>query len=503
MATTANKVRAFPLRHFRQTPLAGALSICASLTFIQDAQAVDWRITPQIRGAVTYTDNINQSENSEGALILSVTPAFQLVSEGSRRIQANVNYGLTGVTRIGRDTSNDVYHNLGAVGKAELVEDLLFIDGTASVSQELISLFGSPADARTNDSNRATVGIYSLSPYMVKRLGTFATAEARYTNRGAIFDNNSGSNLNSNELLASLNSGTRYTDWNWGIRYSNRQVSSNDVPDATFESLTGTAGFALTRKIRLLGIYGIEDNEYVGATNTSGSRYEVGIAWSPSRRTSVQATVGERYFGRTYSFAARHATRTTSWRVSYSENFSDISRLGIDRQNIIVTCANGTVLPANTTVEQAVATPGCEAGSVIFGTSLQTGIFLAKLFTANMSWTAGRFNLGVAVSDLRRIYQQTVRREDRTKFVTGTLNYRLSRLTNANAGISIGRVQTNALLGAPNREDTLYGLNLGLTHQFGKDLTGALIFRHQERSSSAVNSDYTGNSLTASATLRF
>lgn len=492
-----------PNQSFRLTNLAAAM---VSMVFTTNAAyAVEWRFRPEISSAVTYTDNVNQTQESQDALILSVTPAFRLVSEGSRRIQATVNYGLTGVARIGQDTSSDLYHNLGAVGKAELVEDFLFIEGTATISQELISLFGSNADARTNDSNRATVGTYSLSPYIKKRLGTFANAEARFTNSGAIFDSNNASDVSSNQLVASLFSGTRFNDWNWGIEYSNRETSSKNAPDSSFERLTGTAGFMVTPKLRLLGIYGVENNDYVGASNTSGSRYGIGVTWFPSRRTSLDATVGKRYFGRTYGFAASHRMRTASWRISYSEDFSDISQLAInlnDLKTINVTCKNA-VLPPTATFAEALATPGCEVSSLIFGSSLQTGIFLAKLLTANASWSLGRLNLGASLSDLRRIYQNILQAEDRTQFVTTTLNYRLSPLTSANAGLSLGRLSTNQLLGSPDRQDTLYGLNLGLSHRFSRDLTGALTFRHQERRSSAPNSDYVENSLTASATLRF
>lgn len=487
-----------------RTPLSVAMTIATTMIVPADVHAVEWRFSPEVSSAVTYTDNIYQTEKGQDALILSVTPGFRLVSKGSRRIQATVNYGLTGVTRIARGTTHDIYHNLGAIGKAELVEDFLFIDGTATISQELISLFGSNTDARTNDSNRATVGAYSLSPYIKKRLGTFANAEARFTTSGAIFGSNSASNLNSNALVASLYSGTRFNDWNWGIEYSNRQLSIKNGTDASFESLTGTLGFMVMSKLRLLGIYGVENNDYIGAANTSGPRYGVGLTWIPSRRTSLSATIGERYFGRTYGFSASHKTRTSSWGLSYSEDFSDISQLAInltDLKTVNVTCTNAQ--PPNTTLAEVLATPGCQVSSLLYGSSIQNGVFLAKLLTANASWSLRRMNLGVSLSDLRRVYQNLLRAEDRTQIITTTLNYRLSPTTSVGAGLSLGRLSTNALLGSPDRQDTIYGLDLGIRHQFGKDLTGALTFGHQERSSSAANSNYGENRLTASATLRF
>ena len=128
-----------------------------AMAFAVPAHAVDWLFEPSIGASATYTDNVNQSEdNEEDAIILSVTPGFTLRSQGSRRVEATLQYGLSGVARFGGDDDNDLNHNLNATGYAELIEDFLFIDGTARVSQELISLLGSPADADINDSNRAT-----------------------------------------------------------------------------------------------------------------------------------------------------------------------------------------------------------------------------------------------------------------------------------------------------------------------------------------------------------
>ncbi len=119
-------------------------------------------------------------------------------------MQATLQYGLSAVERFGDNESTDLNHNLNAVGKAELVEDFLFIDGNARISQELISLLGSPADAEINNSNRATVGTYSISPYIQKRLGTFANALVRYTASGAIFENDVAAQSASNSFTAAF-----------------------------------------------------------------------------------------------------------------------------------------------------------------------------------------------------------------------------------------------------------------------------------------------------------
>ncbi|MGK2953102.1 MAG: TIGR03016 family PEP-CTERM system-associated outer membrane protein, partial [Thiobacillus sp.] len=402
---------------YRQASLAGRLAFFVALACAMPAQALNWRLTPSVGGSATYTDNANQSaSNPESALILGVTPGFSLQSEGSRRAQATLQYGLRGVTRIGDDGAysdgDSIYHDLNAIGKAELVEDFLFIDGSARISQELISLLGSPAEADTNDSNRATVGTYSISPYIQKRLGTFADAQARYTASGAIFENNvaTASDSTVNAINAGLTSGTRFNDLGWGLNYSIRQADNRNAADTTFERLVLDLGYALTRKFRVLGSVGEEWNEYPSLTETSGTAYLLGFGFAPSRRTNIEVLAGERYFGPSYNLSARHRTRSTNWSASYVEDVSDITQLlGTSGTLYNYQCpdAEGNLQlvldwpfstpPAPNCIAFGVGTPG-----PVF--DLRSGAFISKTLRAGVNWQLRKMNYALSVSDSKRLY---------------------------------------------------------------------------------------------------
>lgn len=510
----------------RLTPLARAFSVVAGCLFVSSsAHAVDWRFTPSVGSAVTYTDNVNQTAEGQNAFILRVTPGFSLISYGSRRVQASINYSLTAAARFGDNNSNDIYHNLSAVGKAELVEDFLFVEGTATMTQGLISLFGSNADATTNNSNRASVGVYSLSPYIKKRFGTFANAEVRYTLGGAIFGSNTAANAVTNSLVASLDSGSQFNDLSWSVDYSLYHAdNSGRTRNSTFERGSVTLGYALTRKIRIFGTYGEERNDYLSASNASGTFYNVGAGWSPSRRTNVEATIGERYFGRTYSFSARHQTRASNWHITYSEDLSDISQQFLrDSGRMFWVCPNSTNQipeardfnpPATDCVgpytsaqlTQAARLSGIPLSTVIAAgfvdVAIANGIYVINSLNGGVSWTKGRLGFGLSMFDNKRIYQNLTDVTDRTQGVTGTVSYRLNPRTSVNTSLSMTR-NTITIPRLPTREDKIYGVTLGMDHTFGKDLSGGLYFRHQQRDSNTLNADYTENSLTASANLRF
>jgi uncharacterized protein (PEP-CTERM system associated) len=478
-----------------------------AMAFASAAHAVDWRFEPTLSASSTYTDNANQSAtNPEDALIFSATPGFTLRSEGSRRVKATLQYGLTGVARFGEDESENIYHNLNAIGKAELVEDFLFLDGNARISQELISLTGSTAEAEINDSNRAMVGTYSISPYIKKRLGTFAYAQARYTASGAIFENDVASDSNSNSFTASLSSGTRFDDVSWSLDYLIRETDYSNSADTTFERVSGTLGYALSRKFRVFGTIGEDTNEYLSVTDTDGSFYRVGFGWSPTRRTSFEVSGGESYFGPTLSLSASHKTRQTRWEVRYSEDVSDISQLLIDPDSLraIYRCPAGTPVPIGATEDEA-QDLGCQFAGYSFSTSIANNVFISKQLTAGVSWDVGaRTSVSLRLSDLTREFQAATQGEDRVQIVSGTLNYRLSPRTSANGGLSLTRNSLDSTAaGGVAREDDIMSLNLGLNHQFAEDLDGALTLRHTQRESNAVNSDYDENRLTATVNMRF
>ncbi|MBW8371348.1 MAG: TIGR03016 family PEP-CTERM system-associated outer membrane protein [Thiobacillus sp.] len=492
------------------------------------AHALDWRFEPSVGASATYTDNAKQSEdNPEDALILSVMPGFTLNSHGSRRVRATLQYGLRGVARFGEEQSTDLNHNLNAAGNAELIEDFLFIDGNARISQELISLFGSPAEAEINDSNRATVGTYSISPYIQKRLGTFAHAQARYTNSGAIFENDVASKSSVNAFTAGLTSGTQFNDLSWGLNYSIRKAENRDAADSTFERASASAGYALTRQFRVFGTVGQDRNEYLSATEIDGSSYSVGFGWAPTRRTSVEASMGERYFGNTFSFSGSHRTRMSRWTVRYSEDVSDITQQFLEESGRIFWVCDGGLFETpdlSPPVGQTNCSDPITAGQLalffssygistadliaagLLNIATANGIYIIKSLTAGVSWDIGRLGFGLSARDTKRLYQALGDAADHVQSVTGSVSYRMSPRTTASSSLSLTRTSADALLsggGTVGREDDLVSLSLGLNHRFADKLNGALTFRHTQRDSNLANADYEENRLTASVNMRF
>lgn len=517
MAVTANKPQGFcaSAAMHGKSPSAGVSALLLLALFASPASAVEWRFTPSVGAQATYTDNANQSHsNPQDALILSVTPGFSLQSQGSRRVQASLQYGLNSVTRFSNDNSTNLYHNLGATGKAELIDDFLFIDGSASISQQLISLLGSPADATTNSANRTTVGTYSISPYIQKRFGTFAQAMVRYTLSGALIQNNAANNINSNAVNATLTSGTRFTDLSWGLNYSLRNTTIQGGQDAQFEHVGASLGYVLTRQIRAFGTLGYDHNDYSSASGASisGRSWTAGLGWSPNRRLSMDASFGHTYFGRTYGFDFNYRTHNSVWTAGYSEGTSDISSLLLTEVTKYLYLCPGANPgdPAQFVVSRfsIQPAPGCVllASQQGLVPSLANGIFISKTLQSGVVWSKGKTTLGLNVFDMRRQYQQIAGLpEDETRGIVATYGYRLQPHTTLNGSLGYTNILVPAGLNSLTiaRDDKLYIATLGVSHQFDSKLSGTLMFRRQQRESNDSASSFDENSIIASALMRF
>ena len=483
-----------------------------AMAFAMPASAVDWLFDPYVGGTATYTDNVNQSPtNEESSMILSLTPGFTLRSEGSRRVQATMQYGLSGVARFGGDDSGDLYHNLSATGQAELIEDFLFIDGNARVSQEIISLQGSQADALINDSNRTTAGSYSISPYIKKRFGSFADAQARYTLSGTLFGEDALSDLLTNAFSASLDSGTRFNTLTWGLDYSYRDVAGQNTATGdtsySYERADLSLGYALSRTFRLIGSFGHEWVEYqsvaAAANDRDDSNWSAGFSWSPSRRTSFEATMGERFNGETYYVSAQHRARTSTWNLSYAEDFSDISQATLTEGTVYYYLCGSEFVATQFQIppDSSCIYLGSQTGLI---PSLAEGLYISKTMRAGVSWGISKITYSINAYDVQRYFVRDGS-EDRSQGITGAMNYRFAANTTFNGSLALIRNQEPSNIPGLgiNQEDDILTLTAGLGHQLGPRTSSALTFRRTQRDSNIPTAEYTENNLTASFNMSF
>jgi uncharacterized protein (PEP-CTERM system associated) len=378
-------------------------------------------------------------------------------------------------------------------------------------------VLGSQADAVVNSSNLTTTGSFDISPYIKQRFSTFADLEARYTLYGSLFDEDVATDLLTNQFDVTLDSGTRFNDLSWGLGYTYRDVSARDTTTLSdsyvYQRADLTLGYALTRKFRLIGSLGQESLSYEVLTQNDfdDTVWNAAFSWAPSRRTSLEATAGQRFYGDTYSVLGRYRTRASAWTVSYVEDISDISRTQLTEANLYLFLCPGAdpTDPAQFVFSPFPVSPapGCEFLGVqpSLIPSIAEGLYVSKTFRAGVNWGVKKVTYSIDASDVRRIYLLQDEAEDRSQNISATVNYRMNPLTSMFGNVGLSWTEDAGTLSGLgfDREDELFSFTLGLNRRFAADLTGSLTFRHFQRDSNDATAEYTENNITASATMRF
>jgi hypothetical protein len=139
--------------------------------------------------------------------------------------------------------------------------------------------------------------------------------------------------IDSSNRSASINiqSGPGFNELRWQFAYSYNETDYDESDlDTVFERSTLGLRYRVSPKFAVLANLGYEDNEYervVDDDPPSGSIWAAGFAWTPTQRTSLEVTGGERFFGSTASVDFRHRTRRTEWSLTYSEEITTIPQI--------------------------------------------------------------------------------------------------------------------------------------------------------------------------------
>jgi uncharacterized protein (PEP-CTERM system associated) len=424
-----------------------------------------------------------------------------------------------------------VRHQLNAVGTAELAKDLFFVDGTALISQQNVSLLGPQAIDNVNvTGNRANVSAYSISPYLRHRFQDFATTEVRYTRNWVNSSANTLFNSNGDSILASLNSGSAFSTLGWGVNYSNQMIHFSNGRNIELERSTGNLRYKVTRQFALTATGGYERNSFISIRGSpSAPLWTVGFIWQPTERTNITASGGRRFFGNTYSALASHRTRLTAWDISYSQDITTFNQqaglgMGLGFPGAFGGALNNLLAAQNPNLSPDAVQ---QASSAFLGLGLNGSFFSPTNFLTNRLFLQKRLQASVAMNGTKntvmlRLFDMTrqawspdsadagligaqesvLLNHTKQRGVNALWSHRLTQLTSANANFGYTRF---SFVGA-GREDDYWLITLGLSRRFPEiqpTLNGTLQVRHQERNSNQPGPGYQENAAIAYVNMSF
>ncbi len=283
-----------------------------------------WNIVPRISLTETLTNNVNlSSTNKQNDLISQVAPGVRIDGQ-TARMNMYLDYALIGSFYASESQKSFSQNRLNMFGTLEAVDNWMFIDFGANISQQLINPFGQQTPSNAFNNNVADTGTYRISPYIRGELGGLVDYSLRYnrsfTNSGA-----SGySNVDLAQWLGQLRGNTRFQNLSWVIDGSQQNTDYSNGRDYNDQRLRAMLVYRLFPQLNVMASVGTESNNYQSLNDERQETYGYGLDWRPTERSQVYGFMEERFFGKGHNVVISHRFPLSSIRYIDTRDVSFI-----------------------------------------------------------------------------------------------------------------------------------------------------------------------------------
>lgn len=491
--------------------LAGATPACAQ----EGGAARALTITPTASIAETLTNNVLLTDADRRSDAVTVITAGISAAANRGRVRGSVDYQLTGSIHARETGTNNTANALRASVQADVIENFLLIDASASISQQLISPFGKQSvDPTGANDNRTEVRSIAVSPSIQSRLGGLANLSARASHSQTSSASTSAGDLATDSVSASLTSASA-TAIGWSATLSH-QSSDYDVGRRTTTDLANVGlSYRPDPDLMLTASGGRERSNLTSLTTSENhGTWGVGLTWTPSERTRLVLQRDSRFFGDTHSLSFEHRMARSNWRFSSSRDLST----GTPAAGSSSLLTLYDLLFANRAAQ--IPDPALRRQAVLDEIRLSgkspTDLVASGGFVSSAVTLVSRQDLSVALQGVRTtltlgLYRSDSRRIDaggattdglgasgqvRQQGFNFTVGHRLTPSSDLNLGLSQGR--TRGGTGFDSSE--LRSLTVAWTSQLGARTNLSLGARHV--SFDSTTSPYVESALTATIGIR-
>jgi len=505
----------------RLTPLA-----LAAMLLSAECHA-DWRIAPRIDLRESYSDNVGLQSggNGHGSFISEAAPSINISTTGPR-LKLNANAGWRLFAYSDRDAPNlqNSERSYSGTAQAMLVDQLLYVDAGASSTRRAISAFGPVSNNTFSSTNRTDITTWRISPYLRHRFGSTADMTLRYMRDSVEGGTQVGfGNTMATTRSADITSGSAFTTIGWNASYYHQELSERRAGDSSSENSSIGLRWNLIRRFSLTTNVGYDKYEYpILNESTSGPSWMAGFIWTPSTRTSVQASFGHRYFGKTGLLRSSYRTQRSVWSLDYNDQITT------SRSQFLLPAAIDTAAMLDSLFAASFPDPAQRQQAVqayIAATGLPPTLADSINYLSNRYIRVKRLNgaatfrgarsnltftlydevrdaLSMQQSDSTLLLGQLATLNDNTRQrgVATYLDYRLSPRSKAYANLSVSRVRSlSSDVTSDNNE-----IRLGLNHRFAPRTQGSLEVRRTHGSLALVNGrGYHENALVATLSVQY
>lgn len=451
-----------------------------------------WTITPRITLAETLTDNVLlRDSNKRSDQITEISPGIRISGE-SARLKAYFDYSLRELLYAHDSSRKNNQNALNTFGTLQAVEHLLYVDFSGVIAQQQISALGVQSPSYTNvNVNQTETSNFRLSPYLKGKFLGSAEYELRYAANIVRSDSAAVSDLDQSEWSAHLKGATPFSRLQWAVDASrlNLDYSRGRRTEAT--RLDGRLSYMFDNSLRLTGIFGQEENNYLTLDQERHTTNGYGIDWTPSPTTKLSFDQERRFFGNGHHLNFEHRTPRTALIYSDSRDVSTTpsNLYGGSVGNVYDLMFNQMAsLEPDPVKRAALVNNFLQASGIAPNTSVTSG-FLNSGPTVSRNQNLSFALIGVrntltliaSQSDTQRIGLMSAVNEDlasatriRQRGLSISLAHKLTPLTNLNLMAS----RQNSFAASTNIETNTRQLTATLSSRFGTNVTGSLGLRH-------------------------
>ncbi len=487
--------------------------------FAVPATAQTWRIVPQASLRETYTDNADlaAAASAQSRMISDISTGVLLERIGPR-LSFLFDYRLRSLVYAGESRLNSHQNFLNSRATFELVDNWLFIDARADISQQNQTAFGSPvaADSLGLNPNQAETKTYRISPYVRGIFADKALYQLRFNASESRAAESVIADTRSAEWLALVSSTPNSGRLGWLVDGNAQFVNSDETGKRKYNRGRISLIYQLLPTLALSAIAGYEVNDLVSSEMRSGSSNGFGLDWNPGPRTRLIATGQKRFFGDSYSFSFSHRTALTAWRLSSTRDVL-LSPNNVDAASQIsvaelVSDILASSIPDPAARSAAVSQRLGQSGPTT-ATTTSTGFLTARptlnrRHDASMVIIGSRSTIALALSrrDLRALGSASVSGDSfdlsediRQTTLSASWLYRLTPLSSLS--FSVSRSKSDGLRAASfESEQRLQSVYF--TTSLGPQISAGFGVRRDQFDSTRVIS-YRENSVSGSLSLRF
>ncbi|MHB1428593.1 MAG: TIGR03016 family PEP-CTERM system-associated outer membrane protein [Rhodocyclaceae bacterium] len=480
-----------------------------------------WLITPSVAGSLTLTDNARPGfGRKQGDVITSVTPAIRIDGKGGR-VSGNLDFSWQQNFYANESRYNNDRMRLAATGKAELVEQWLFMDASANIAQNPNSVFATQTVGNELvNANSVQTTSYQWSPYIQGYLAGNVAYELRYRNTQTSSDSGlyaTGSGVDTQAWSGRLSGGTPLALLGWSL---NAEDQRSEFSAREFQSSRqlGTLEYRFDPQLKFNVSAGRESDNYSNFDLQSRTVSGYGLDWAPTERTLLKLAKEKRSFGNGHLFSFEHRTALTAWRLLDSKSAIVPGQQQVASQLSPYYDLFNALLALVPPSQRAQAAnelllefqrQGISSAQ-IFGNIQSTQPFIQRLQQASVSLMGAnntvtfsaqkshseRIGTGIGLADQDFLNTANIRQSGLTASWAHKLNPHSSLTLNALTSRSQGELAT--------QDTRLRSLSLLYTTKLGARTTATLGVRQNNfDNSAAATTDYTENAITGTLSASF